>query len=118
MGQDQKNTTWLVTVNDGTAGDSTYQVTAAYTRTDQSNYPGYVLLHDEDRNLVALVPYQPNLLIRRADSDPTLHRAAKASASASASAPQITFTGTQSSGAPSPAQLAALAQHAAKAARV
>lgn len=88
--QEAKNTTYLVTIADGADGGSTYQVTAAYTRTDQSNYPGFVLLHDEDKTLVALVPASPALLIRRQDSDPSMARRPVPAAGPVPRAPQYT----------------------------
>jgi len=71
MGQEQKTTTYHVTLDTGTDGIATYQVTAAYVKTDDHFFPGFVQLFDEDKNLVALALSSRALLVCRREADPT-----------------------------------------------
>jgi hypothetical protein len=66
-----QNTTFDVVFD--TEDPDTYQVTAAYTSTDEEHAPGWVFLYDENNELVARISSFRTLMIRRADSDP--HRA-------------------------------------------
>lgn len=111
MSQEQKNTTYEIVFD--AADLPVHQVTAAYTNIDDRMYPGWVLLRDENGALVAKVRADRTLMIRRAEANP-IGRTAMA-----ASAPQVTITTTAGSGSGlSPAHVAALREHAAKAARV
>jgi hypothetical protein len=71
MPQDQKNTTYLVTLDTGAEGAATYQVTAAHLKTDDHYFPGFVQLFDEDKNLVAIAGSARVLLVCRREADPT-----------------------------------------------
>jgi hypothetical protein len=81
MPQDQKNTTYLVTLDTGAEGAATYQVTAAHLKTDDHYFPGFVQLFDEDKNLVAIAGSARVLLICRREADPArMPRAATSAA--------------------------------------
>lgn len=103
MGQDQ-NATFLVLLDAGD-GPAEYQVTAAYVSIDERLFPGWTLLKDEDGAIVAKVRSERALMIRRADSDPTLRRVAGRAPQPVRPQVQVQVTG----GPPSPAQMAVLA---------
>ena len=112
MPQDQKNTTLEVVFD--TPEQDTYRFTASQISMDDRYLPGFLQIRDEDGRNVGYLRAERVLMVRRTDSDPTSKPRTGA-----AMGPQVTITTTQPGGPPlSPAQLAALAQHAAKAARV
>ena len=74
---------------------------------DDRYLPGFLQVRDEDGRNVGYLRAERVLMVRRTDSDPT-----SKPRTAAAPGPQVTITTAQPSGpSPSPAQIAALAQH-------